>query len=141
MASLTCKKCGGAGSWFCAVLKKPCACSCGGEPVPALDRDEVARIFARIKGRKGLRSAAPKGDGWTGRRAYFVWRMARFHGGVDVTMPILAMGSLRHDPVGEDTFDALASRIARHVFGTDTEALARWGDLLLGSTGPTGGEA
>ncbi len=28
------------------------------------------------------------------KRAYFVWRLARFHGGADVTLPITATGRL-----------------------------------------------
>lgn len=39
-------------------------------------------VLAQLKGRKGLRTVKPK-DGF----AAYVWRMARFHSGIDPTMP------------------------------------------------------
>lgn len=48
-------------------------------------------ILAACKGRKGLRTSKPRGDGLTA----YVWRMARFHGGADMTMPVMASFDLQ----------------------------------------------
>lgn len=62
-------------------------------------------------------------------RAYYVWRMARFHGGADVTMPMTATTVIHGDP-HEKFLDALASYVAKKVYGTDLAAASRWGRLL-----------
>ena len=41
--------------------------------------------LAALKGRKGLRTTKPKDNGF----AAYVWRMARFHAGIDTTMPVV----------------------------------------------------
>lgn len=83
-------------------------------------------ILAEIAGRGGkkLRSARPKS-----KRAYYVWRMARFHGGADVTMPITAISDTRGDPFLAD-LDKLADAAAKAYFGTDLAAAHRWGHAL-----------
>lgn len=63
------------------------------------------------------------------RRAYYVWRMARFHGGADVTMPFTANCVVHGDP-HIDCVDLIASLVAQRVFGTDRAAMYRWGNLL-----------
>lgn len=87
-------------------------------------KPNVPEIIANIKGRKGLRSARPKD-----RRAYYVWRLARFHGGKDVTMPVCADMELGRDPY-KPTLDLLADAVAKRVFGTDKAAAYRWGRAL-----------
>jgi hypothetical protein len=62
-------------------------------------------------------------------RAYYVWRMARFHGGADVTMPITASFFVRGDPYYE-MLDAMADAVACASFGTDLAAAHRWGRAL-----------
>jgi len=71
------------------------------------------------------------------KRAYYVWRLARFHGGKDTTMPSVAMLFSRGDPYIQ-LLDALADGVARKAFGTSMGAAAMWGKALLGSnyTGP-----
>ncbi len=59
-------------------------------------------------------------------RAYYVWRLARFHGGKDVTMPMMADLGVRGDPFKSD-LDKLADQVAKDSFGTDLAAAARWG--------------
>jgi hypothetical protein len=89
-------------------------------------------------GRKGLRLRSAKPDQGTilGRRAAYVWRWARFHGGADVTMPCTVDNA--GDPWGKD-LDVIADRVARHVFGTDMAAAHRWGTALgLTSSAPAG---
>ena len=48
---------------------------------------QTPEIIKAIMGRKGLRSPKPSQEDIAGRRAAYVWRWARFHGGADVTMP------------------------------------------------------
>jgi len=83
-------------------------------------------ILGAIKGRNPgkLRSARPKD-----RRAYYVWRMARFHGGADVTMPIGATMDAAGDPY-QPELEKLSEMVARRVFRTDMAAAHRWGRAL-----------
>jgi hypothetical protein len=95
---------------------------------PALDVDAIR---AAIKGRKGLRSARPKWIGGRGieamhaSRCYYVWRMARFHGGVDMRMPMMADLEVGGDPFQRE-LDALADAAAIQYFGSDLRAARRW---------------
>ena len=83
-------------------------------------------IFGAIVGPQGLRKAKPtKG----GHRAYYVWRLARFHGGVDVTIPMVAMIRIEGDPYIRE-LDELAEETARRWCGSDLVAASRWGALL-----------
>lgn len=65
-------------------------------------------------------------------RAYFVWRLARFHGGADVCMPVCADSAIAGDPF-YDELNAFAEHIAKRVFGTDMAAAYRWTNALGGS--------
>src|SRR5574343_992450 len=65
-------------------------------------------------------------------RAYYVWRLARFHGGKDVTMPVVASVCVSYDPY-EKELDAFASLIAKKGFGPDLAAAYRWTNALGGS--------
>lgn len=85
---------------------------------------DALAITEAIKGRRGLVSKRPACD-----RAYYVWRMARFHGGADVTMPMTASMGVAHDPY-RDVLDRLADLAARRYFGTDLAAAHRWGRVL-----------
>lgn len=104
---------------------EPCFVCKGSGTMPEPD---VPAILAAIKGRKGLRTAKPKND----NRAYYVWRMARFHGGVDVTMPIWAETLIHGDPWVKE-LAALADAVAKHYFGTHMAAATRWAGILGGS--------
>lgn len=126
----TCTRCKGEGSYQIGGLPQAFKChGCEGRghflPV------EVDSILSEIKGRKGLRSKRPDS-----KRAYYVWRLARFHGGVDVTMPVCAMMDVGGDPFRAE-LDQLAEAVAKHVFGTDMAAAYRWSGLLYTSKGPT----
>lgn len=85
---------------------------------------DLLGITKAVLGRKGLRGTRP-----TEPRSYYVWRMARFHGGRDVTMPVIAFFGVHGDPFRSE-LDTLASLLAREVFGTDMAAAHRWGGLL-----------
>lgn len=93
----------------------------------------VERIFLTKGGKKSLRkSFASKGNRFENRlegRAYFVWRLARFHGGADVTMPITADVIAESDPFKPE-LNVMANEVAKMAFGTDMAAAYRWGRAL-----------
>lgn len=91
------------------------------------------QIMADVKGRKGLRSSRPKHE--KGDRSYYVWRMARFHGGIDVTMPFFASVLSAPDSY-KDMLDEFANAVARILCGTDLAAAYRWGNALGYNMGP-----
>jgi hypothetical protein len=100
--------------------RRPCSTCKGIVHMPSPD---AAAIVDAIRGRnpRKLRSKRPDD-----RRAYFVWRMARFHGGADVTMPMTAMMEVGRDPWLKE-LESLADHVAKLVFGTDLAAAHRWG--------------
>ena len=104
----TCHSCNGSG-WFHAPDLKALATS--------------------IKGRKpgALKSRRPDDA-----RGYFVWRLARFHGGKDVCLPMGAEMEISGDPYKE-ILDTLAEIIARKLFGSGNVGRARWQTAMHGS--------
>lgn len=127
-----CKRCDGtginvsrgfttaSGEHFPEIRSKCWSCEGNGTFAPL----DIPAILTEIKGRKGLRSARPKSA-----RAYYIWRMARFHGGVDVTMPVCASLDNDGDPFLKE-LDALADAVAKRVYGTDKAAAYRWGRAM-----------
>jgi hypothetical protein len=96
-------------------------------------------IFLTVtKGKKGddkrsFRNSKPKFENEFKNpaegRAYYVWRMVRFHGGADVTMPVVASMCVNYDPY-ERELDAFAGKIAKAAFGTEMAATYRWANAL-----------
>ena len=86
---------------------------------------DVPFLLQLIKGRKGLRSKRPEGCD----RAYFIWRMARFAGGVDVTMPMMAQLAVAGDPY-VPLLDLVADKVAERVYGTSRAGATRWANAL-----------
>jgi hypothetical protein len=143
-----CKRCKGVGTVFRQGFtgesgkvypdrNDPCG-SCHGErtfPVPdwsaLLERVTTAR--GASKGQRRFRASCPKDLPFArdiaGRRAYYVWRITRFHGGADVTMPMMAGLAVHGDPF-ERELDTFASALARVAFGSDMAGASRWGALL-----------
>jgi hypothetical protein len=62
-------------------------------------------------------------------RAYYVWRMARFYGGVDMSMPMTASMNCHHDPLIYE-LDAMANALAQKAFGSNMHAAQRWTGVL-----------
>lgn len=89
---------------------------------------DLASIVNLIRGRKPgrLRSKRPDAP-----RAYYVWRMARFHGGADVCNPMAAEMSISGDPYRE-ILEELAKIIAKKCFGSENYGLARWHLAMYG---------
>jgi hypothetical protein len=126
-----CKRCEGTGS--ADFLGKTEVCRyCNGTGVFAeVDTSEILSLILASKGKnKGkLRtsmSSPLRSEGVVKNRAYYVWRMARFHGGVDTTMPVMAGMCVRNDPYA-DELDLLADKVAVDSFGSNMAAAYRWG--------------
>lgn len=83
---------------------------------------DVPALLKLVKGRKPgtLRSKRPDDS-----RAYYVWRMARFHGGADVTMPMTASLMVSGDPY-VPMLDVVADKVAEAVYGTCRAGSSRW---------------
>lgn len=87
-------------------------------------------LFVKRKGKKNFRKSRPKYERsvW-GNRQYYLWRIARFHGGADVCMPMMAEMDIAGDPYRPE-LEAVAETLAKIAFGTDMAAAYRWGRLL-----------
>jgi hypothetical protein len=100
---------------------------------------EYSLVLDAVKGRKGLRSTKPKGFGF----AAYVWRMARFHSGADMTMPVTCEFDLAnwadhsYTKGDREAFKALreegdkmADRVCKDLGLDDKAAARRWGRAL-----------
>ena len=89
-------------------------------------RPDVPDLLQLLKGRKPgkLRSKRPEDD-----RAYYVWRMARFHGGADVTLPMSASFAVTGDPY-VPYLDKVAEAVAQRVYGSDAAGAMRWAHAM-----------
>lgn len=134
-----CLRCKGTGEYKSFTGKITTCDYCEGKgylPSP-LEEQELREIIERItinrKGKLSLRKSAPNNVrdriGYKESRIYAVWRLARFHGGLDVTMPMCAMTDIYYDPY-QDEIDAIASKVAQIFCGTDMAAACRWGQLF-----------
>lgn len=136
---LHCTRCKGTGTRFSKGFTadsgkvypdrtNPCSYCNGRGAFPGVD---VAAIGKLIQSRNGFRKSWPskmnpcRSSDTTVRRAYYVWRLARFHGGADVTMPMTAMTVCEGDPHAK-FLDLLADHVAKKVFKTDMAAAYRW---------------
>jgi len=90
---------------------------------------DLAALIKAVTGRKPrtLRSKRPDGT-----REYYVWRLARFHGGKDVCLPMVAEMDIAGDPY-RDMLDELARIIAKAYFGNSNVGTARWQQALYGT--------
>ena len=64
-----------------------------------------------------------------GSRAYYVWRIARFHGGVDTKLPMVAEQLCQYDPFREE-LENLASFLAEQVYGTSRAGALQWARVV-----------
>ena len=110
--------------------------ACNGEGY--FPKPDYKQILIDITGTKGktkgtLRKSPPFGarerNNIRAKRAYYVWRLARFHGGADVTMPMNAEFDIAGDPYA-DELDKFSGLVAEKVFGSQMAAAYRWGSVL-----------
>ena len=112
--------------------ERPCGYCYGAGEFLAPSFKEILDLIlsARGKNKGKVKTARPEfARTILADRAYYVWRMARFHGGADVTMPMAASMNVRGDPY-RDELDTMADAVARASFGTDLAAANRWGSAL-----------
>lgn len=104
------------------------ACHGTGEFPEINEADLRARILATKGKNKGKIRASMVSDfnDLSAGRAYYIWRLARFHGGKDMTMPMTADTIVHGDPYKKE-LDALAEAVAKEQFGSDMRAALRWG--------------
>lgn len=99
-----------------------------------IDVDELAD---ELTGRgSGLRKSKPDADGLT----QYVWRMARFHGGYDTSMPVTAAWWLQ-DYLDENDIDAKVSGVLDAAGKDVTSELEDVVDAVLIELGERTGEA
>lgn len=139
-ACLTCK---GTGSTHSKWAKengyegpegKPCFACSGKGTFEGFDVKTLVDIVLTTKGktrtfRKSFPSKLKRFKDLNAGRAYYVWRLARFHGGADVTMPMTA-GLVTHGDPFKKELDLLADEVAEMAFGTKMAAAVRWGQAL-----------
>lgn len=142
--SLNCTKCDGFGSTHSDYANynaatgvfspgmKHCHYCKGRGTFPELDVEATVIACFTTRGGKRFRKSmtSPVGrESPEAIRAYYLWRMARFHGGADVTMPMTAMMLIEGDPTVK-TLDQMADVVAKKAFGTSNAAATRWGRAL-----------
>ena len=102
---------------------------------PGVDVNAIIALVFTTGNKPRFRASWPsKSNPWrsndvTTLRAYYVWRLARFHGGADVTMPMTAISTSEGDPHVK-FLDAIADYVATLVFGTSRAAAYRWANAL-----------
>lgn len=139
----TCPRCEGKGyrTWAEDSSTRPCrTCATTGSQ-PGLDvKGLIDAVFTKRGKTKTFRKSMTTTGCWNNvqaARAYYVWRLARFHGGKDVSMPMNA-GLLCDGDAFKAELDEIAEAVAKIAFGTDMAAAYRWGALLRGVEAPEG---
>jgi len=142
--TIICDRCGGDGTYRGFGAMRPCfTCEGLGYFEDCYTTDCQHYIQSSIITSRGAHagklksrvpSYAPNGvDDITRQRhnrAYYVWRMARFHGGVDMSMPMTASMNSCYDPLIYE-LDAMADAVAQKAFGSNMRAAQRWSTSLL----------
>jgi hypothetical protein len=106
-----CYRCNGAGT-FPAFDDAACRA--------ILDAILIMPKTGKNAGKAHLRTTPPKGkrfENVADARAYYVWRMARFNGGIDNTLPMTAQSVISGDPFAKEC-DETAEQLSQALFGT-----------------------
>ena len=125
-----CIRCKGTGSVFYSYNNSTSFCPrCNGNKF--FGEVNETTIESNIKGRNGMRTSKPKltGNPINDDRSYYVWRMVRFHAGIDVTMPMWAQTIISADPFCKE-LDVLVDALALKWYGTNMAAARRWKGLI-----------
>ena len=137
MDKINCSDCAGRGRRISWTKKTKQCWNCDGVGYfPTLESqfDDILKMLIIGKKKKRFRASAipfEKRNNVLGRRAYYIWRLTRYHGGQDVTMPIGAITFLGNDPE-RAKLDKIADMFAKKVYGTDLAAAYRWKNALGG---------
>lgn len=130
-----CMRCKGSGK--SSFKDNPCPFCNGRGDFPEVKINEIVGTVYNLGHRRAhgkLKVAFPatlrRNLGLIGQRSYYVWRLARFHGGVDVRMPITAEILCDGDPYREE-LHSIAENIAKLEFGTDMGAVEAWKGKLF----------
>jgi hypothetical protein len=132
-----CERCDGKGQrelfYKPGVIEECNACE-GTGVFAEVDESAILELIlakqGKNKGKLRASMTSPlKKDGILKNRAYYVWRMARFHGGVDMTMPVMAGYCVSGDPYTSE-LDDLSDKVARESLGSDLRGAMRWGRAL-----------
>jgi hypothetical protein len=123
--TITCPACQGTGlgRW-----DRPCY-ECNGATTLTIDPDAV--LAACMNSRTGrFRGSSPKRSDQGGvYGARFVWRMIRFHTGLDMSMPMMV--TMEHSRSMQDRLHALADWAAWEIAGERSlRGALRWGRAL-----------
>jgi hypothetical protein len=116
---------------------EPCRYACDGSG--QYESPDFEKLKLLIKGRKGIKSSRPylhkdkrvkiASDRILQDRAYYVWRMVRFHAGIDTTLPVMASCDIRHDPFKSE-LDQFVDLMAVKYEGTHLAGAYRWGRAM-----------
>lgn len=108
-------------------------CRCNNGKFPELNKGDIEKsIVVTRKGKTSLRASPPdvkRFGNLDGSRIYYVWRLARFHGGKDMTMPIMAQTAVYGDPYLKE-LESLSDTMAKKYYGTDLAAAKAWMGVL-----------
>lgn len=129
-----CTRCQGTGKY--SILNDPVkACLyCQEGNFPEINEDEIMSLImvSRGKNKGKLRASMTspvRSDGIVKNRAYYIWRMARFHAGIDVTMPVMASTCITGDPYRKE-LDDLSDKVAMNNFGDRMAGAMIWGRAM-----------
>jgi hypothetical protein len=130
-----CPRCKGAGEvedHFKGGMRECLNCK-GARTYTGFDVTALVSAICATKGKNKGKIRASMTSTFSGdqnaRRAYYVWRLARFHGGADVTQPMMADLALGSDPFKPE-LDQLADIVAKEQFGSNMRAALVWGRAL-----------
>lgn len=134
VVTLTCPDCDGLGHSKYEAGRQ--CLTCQGATKVAINGAAIMDVIHTNRGGKRLRSSVTA-DMRDVYGAEYVWRMARFHGGKDVTMPVTCFFGIGcHGIIDDgakavlDALDPMANAVALEEFGTTMGAAARWAPLL-----------
>lgn len=137
--SLDCPKCKGTGTTTLEAISPPRVVKCldcngpGHFDAPPW-ADIAPKLFTKRGDKIALRKSPPNSTAdrrstHTEARRYYVWRMARFNGGIDMHMPMEANWVAGGDP-WMPVLDLYADAIALVCYGSHSRGAERWAAAL-----------
>lgn len=90
--------------------------------------DSILSVIETTRGDKRIRSSLNSFK--TEKTAYYVWRMARFHGGIDVHMPVMTFTTHSMPEPYLKFLDLFVDAVAVDNFGSHIKAALIWGNAM-----------